>query len=478
MTKTKLDIFDFDGTLVFTPFPSEGKREFREKTGKKWPHRAWWTRPESLEPPLTWEPNEDVISDFRNSIDDDATLTVVMTGREQNTAERVKAILKDCGVEPEAFYFKEWGPTVKWKRHMITTLLEENPDIASIEMWEDRPEHADEFEEQGVKLEMPLTVNRIPERVDEKAIRKYARKTHYHPEDFTAYLMLGVPGSGKSTFVRENLGDIVVCNPDYTENYVEGAIKKFEENIMLSESDIAFDFVGTNIPLMKRLVRACWAGGYNPRVVYVRTSPVVASYRATIREVDDGSPVGDAGRHVSYTEIEHCFKKINECMPQIREIVGSKNISVFDGRRTRMLGECSHVSYMLREGRKKGRSAGVCVLRKFDDGWKILVLRLYKGYDLPKGKIEKGEDVLAAAQRECAEEAGIKQLDFRWGDRCSTNERLTMFAAVTTQDPTIRKNPETGRKEHHQALWMSLDDAEKKVYPHLRDAVAWVKTLV
>ena len=61
-------------------------------------------------------------------------------------------------------------------------------------------------------------------------------------------------------------------------------------------------------------------------------------------------------------------------------------------------------------------SAGVVVVRRADDGWRVLLLRVYNYWDFPKGVVEAGEDPLAAAQREVREETGIEDLEFRWGE--------------------------------------------------------------
>jgi len=45
----KLSVFDFDGTLVNSPLPEEGKKEYKEKTGQDWPHAGWWGQPMSLD---------------------------------------------------------------------------------------------------------------------------------------------------------------------------------------------------------------------------------------------------------------------------------------------------------------------------------------------------------------------------------------------------------------------------------------------
>ena len=52
-------------------------------------------------------------------------------------------------------------------------------------------------------------------------------------------------------------------------------------------------------------------------------------------------------------------------------------------------------------------SAGVVVVRRVDDGWRVLLLRVYNYWDCPKGVVEPGEDPLATARREVREETGI-----------------------------------------------------------------------
>lgn len=37
----KLSFYDFDGCLVNSPEPEEGKRIYKEKTGDDYPHKGW-----------------------------------------------------------------------------------------------------------------------------------------------------------------------------------------------------------------------------------------------------------------------------------------------------------------------------------------------------------------------------------------------------------------------------------------------------
>ena len=51
-------------------------------------------------------------------------------------------------------------------------------------------------------------------------------------------------------------------------------------------------------------------------------------------------------------------------------------------------------------------SAGVVPLRRTQGGWRMLVLRAYKNWDFPKGRVEPGEEPIDAARRETTEETG------------------------------------------------------------------------
>ncbi len=128
------------------------------------------------------------------------------------------------------------------------------------------------------------------------------------------------------------------------------------------------------------------------------------------------------------------------------------------------------------------RSAGIVVIKFVDDEPKVLCLKSYSSYDLPKGKLKEDESTLEAALREAAEEAGITDPDFRWGRDAVqvTNlgrrkKQVTMFVAETRQEAKISQNPETGRYEHHGFRWMSFDEAIASVHPYLSPAVKWAK---
>lgn len=94
----------------------------------------------------------------------------------------------------------------------------------------------------------------------------------------------------------------------------------------------------------------------------------------------------------------------------------------------------------------------VCLLRQFRhaaDGWL---------WELPAGKIDRGEPPLATAQRELAEEAGVSAAQWRsLGDYFSSpgvfTEVVHLFLA--TQLSTLAAQPET--HEVFEVHWLALD---------------------
>lgn len=126
-------------------------------------------------------------------------------------------------------------------------------------------------------------------------------------------------------------------------------------------------------------------------------------------------------------------------------------------------------------------SAGFLLVKHDVDGPRVLCLRLYGSYDLPKGRVEEDETTFNAALRETQEEAGISKIEFPYGHESITlknhkkQKLVTLFLGSTSDVPKIVPNPVTGIIEHHAVAWLTLDDAEKKLYPYLRPSIAWLK---
>ena len=127
-------------------------------------------------------------------------------------------------------------------------------------------------------------------------------------------------------------------------------------------------------------------------------------------------------------------------------------------------------------------SAGVVPFRKTRQGWRLLVLRCYKNWDFPKGRIEEGEEPIDTAKRECAEETGLTDLDFPFGDIYRetlpyAGGKIARYylAETASEDVRLPISEELGRPEHHEWRWVTFDEAEDLLPPRLALVLGWAR---
>ena len=127
-------------------------------------------------------------------------------------------------------------------------------------------------------------------------------------------------------------------------------------------------------------------------------------------------------------------------------------------------------------------SAGVVPLRRTRLGWRMLVLRAYKNWDFPKGRVELGEEPIDAARREATEETGLTDLDFAFGETYRetvpyAGGKVARYYLAATREEEIKLpiSHELGRPEHHEWRWVSAHEAEDLLPPRLAPILDWVR---
>jgi 8-oxo-dGTP pyrophosphatase MutT (NUDIX family) len=127
-------------------------------------------------------------------------------------------------------------------------------------------------------------------------------------------------------------------------------------------------------------------------------------------------------------------------------------------------------------------SAGVIPLRRTAEGWRILVLRAYKNWDFPKGRVEPGEEPIDAAKREATEETGLTEFEFPFGDIYRetlpyAGGKVARYYLAETPEEVVRLpiSHALGRPEHHEWRWVTFEEAEDLLPPRLALVLDWAR---
>ena len=125
-------------------------------------------------------------------------------------------------------------------------------------------------------------------------------------------------------------------------------------------------------------------------------------------------------------------------------------------------------------------AAGILVLLPREEPVRVLVLRAYRNWDIPKGLVEPGEKAFATARRETAEETGLIDLEFPWGEEFrdtapyGRNKVVRVFLATTPNTHVILPvNASLGRPEHHEFRWVDFGEAHERLPVRYRPILDW-----
>ena len=130
-------------------------------------------------------------------------------------------------------------------------------------------------------------------------------------------------------------------------------------------------------------------------------------------------------------------------------------------------------------------SAGAVIVRRGDGGWRYLVLRSYRNWDFPKGRIEESETELEAARREVAEETSLPPFEMPWGEVFRETEPYAKgkiaryyLGHSPSGDVFLPVSAELGRPEHDEYRWTTAAEAERLLPSRLRPILAWATSVV
>ncbi len=184
-TIKRIAIFDFDGTLIDTDTPESGKPLWQKEFGFEWPFKGWWGRPESLDSRIYFENNPKLGGDInkelglsKNIFDNNPipktlsaykeqssrpdTMVLLLTGRHAGVGKLVTDILNSKGLKFNDYIYKTGNlDTADFKIEVLDKLVNNNPILEEIEIWEDRDDHLPVFQDWASKQKLKVIVHHI-----------------------------------------------------------------------------------------------------------------------------------------------------------------------------------------------------------------------------------------------------------------------------------------------------------------------------
>jgi len=166
----ELNIFDFDGTLFRSPEPNFTKWS-AEAVGKLKGHPTtgglgWFQEVITLSTPyVPLEPgdewwNHQLVNRVRDSMASRSSITVLLTGRTESYRNVIQALLDHLGLAFDEIGLKDppHEKTMVFKKAFIDKLVEKYKP-QKINMWEDRPNHLEEFSKFLLEKKQKLNID-------------------------------------------------------------------------------------------------------------------------------------------------------------------------------------------------------------------------------------------------------------------------------------------------------------------------------
>lgn len=130
----------------------------------------------------------------------------------------------------------------------------------------------------------------------------------------------------------------------------------------------------------------------------------------------------------------------------------------------------------------KTLSAGAVIIKGRGEARRYLILRAYRNWDFPKGRVESGEDPLQAAIREVEEETTLVDLRFPWGHAYRetapySRGKVARYYLATSagRNVSLPVSAELGRPEHDEFRWVGFEEAKQLLPPRLHPILAWAE---
>lgn len=129
----------------------------------------------------------------------------------------------------------------------------------------------------------------------------------------------------------------------------------------------------------------------------------------------------------------------------------------------------------------KSLSAGVVVVRRDAQRFRLLCVRAFDRWDFPKVDVPDADDALAAALAEVRETTALDPLELPWGEDYretvpSADGRVSRYYLARAGDVevTLRVPPGPHAGEDYEFRWVTYEEAEDILPPSLSLVLDWV----
>jgi len=140
---TTLSFFDFDGCLVDSPEPEQGKKRYKELTGEEWPFTGWWGKELSLNAFSEEIKSIDkVVFEYNKRKNEPNSKIILLTNRLKKLSVSVEKILSNLNFVFDAYSYKEDS---KEKSQRIIEFLKQYPNVKNINVYDDRDKEIELF---------------------------------------------------------------------------------------------------------------------------------------------------------------------------------------------------------------------------------------------------------------------------------------------------------------------------------------------
>ena len=138
MMKT-LNFWDMDGTLIDSPLPESGKIAWEAKYGKPYPHKGWWSKPESLDLEAhDIKTKQDIFLKWKDAHESGEAINILLTSRLKQLESTISKVLSKHGIVMDYYSFAH-GPLNKGQRVLMwLDHVSPDNDIKEINVYEDR----------------------------------------------------------------------------------------------------------------------------------------------------------------------------------------------------------------------------------------------------------------------------------------------------------------------------------------------------